>query len=42
MPEKYRQNLIRQISQHAHSEIIECNPKEIGLQELQVLEVKRF
>jgi ring-1,2-phenylacetyl-CoA epoxidase subunit PaaA len=27
MPEKYRQNLIRQISQHAHSEIIGMQPE---------------
>ena len=27
MPEKYRQNLIRQISQHAHSEIIGEQPE---------------
>jgi ring-1,2-phenylacetyl-CoA epoxidase subunit PaaA len=28
MPEKYRQNLIRQISQHAHSEIIGMQPEK--------------
>src|SRR5437016_13764518 len=27
MPEKYRQNLIRQISQHAHSEIVGMLPE---------------
>ena len=27
MPEKYRQNLIRQISQHAHSEVIGMQPE---------------
>ncbi len=27
MPEKYRQHLIRQISQHAHSEIIGMQPE---------------
>jgi ring-1,2-phenylacetyl-CoA epoxidase subunit PaaA len=27
MPEKYRQTLIRQISQHAHSEIIGMQPE---------------
>ena len=27
MPEKYRQNLIRQISQHAHSEVIGEQPE---------------
>ena len=30
MPEKYRQTLIRQISQHAHSEIIGMQPEKIG------------
>ena len=30
MPEKYRQNLIRQISQHAHSEIIGMQPEKTG------------
>ena len=28
MPEKYRQTLIRQISQHAHSEIIGMQPEK--------------
>jgi ring-1,2-phenylacetyl-CoA epoxidase subunit PaaA len=27
MPEKYRQNLVRQISQHAHSEIVGMLPE---------------
>ncbi len=27
MPEKYRQHLIRQISQHAHSEVIGMQPE---------------
>ena len=27
MPEKYRQNLIRQVSQHAHSEIVGMLPE---------------
>ena len=27
MPEKYRQNLIRQMSQHAHSEVIGMQPE---------------
>ena len=27
MPEKYRRNLIRQISQHAHSEVIGEQPE---------------
>ena len=27
MPDKYRQNLIRQISQHAHSEVIGMQPE---------------
>ena len=29
MPEKYRQSLVRQISQHAHSEIIGMQPEGI-------------
>lgn len=35
MPEDYRKNLIRMISQHAHSEIVGMLPEVIGLQELQ-------
>ena len=31
MPEKYRQNLIRQISQHAHSEVIGEQPEKSKL-----------
>ena len=27
MPEKYRKNLIRQISEHAHSEVIGMQPE---------------
>ena len=30
MPEGYRRTLIRQISQHAHSEIVGMLPEEIG------------
>ena len=30
MPEKYRRTLIRQISQHAHSEIVGMQPEAIG------------
>ena len=30
MPDAYRQHLIRQISQHAHSEVSECSRKPIG------------
>ena len=30
MPEDYRKTLIRQISQHAHSEIVGMFPKETG------------
>ena len=30
MPEGYRKNLIRQIGQHAHSEIVGSFPKAIG------------
>lgn len=31
MPDNYRKHLIRQISQHAHSEIEECCLRGIGL-----------
>ena len=30
MPEAYRKTLVRQISQHAHSEIVGMLPEEIG------------
>jgi ring-1,2-phenylacetyl-CoA epoxidase subunit PaaA len=30
MPDAYRKTLVRQISQHAHSEIVGCCPKVIG------------
>ncbi len=30
MPDDYRKTLIRQISQHAHSEIVGMLPKETG------------
>ena len=31
MPDDYRNTLIRQISQHAHSEVVGMLPEEIGL-----------
>ncbi len=40
MPEKYRQNLIRQISQHAHSEVIGEQPEGIWITRAPSLERK--
>jgi len=40
MPDAYRKHLIRQISQHAHSEIIGMQPEGIGLLEPHHLEQK--
>ena len=31
MPDEYRRQLIRMISQHAHSEVVGCCPKGNGL-----------
>ena len=30
IPENYRKTLIRQMSQHAHSELLACFPKQTG------------
>jgi ring-1,2-phenylacetyl-CoA epoxidase subunit PaaA len=40
MPEKYRQNLIRQISQHAHSEVIGEQPEGMWITRAPTLERK--
>ena len=40
MPEKYRQNLIRQISQHAHSEVIGEQPEGVWITRAPSLERK--
>jgi ring-1,2-phenylacetyl-CoA epoxidase subunit PaaA len=40
MPEKYRQNLIRQISQHAHSEVIGEQPEGLWITRAPTLERK--
>ena len=40
MPEKYRQNLIRQISQHAHSEVIVEQPEGMWITRAPTLERK--
>ena len=42
MPEKYRQTLIRQISQHAHSEIIGMQPEKNWLTRAPSLRSKKI
>jgi ring-1,2-phenylacetyl-CoA epoxidase subunit PaaA len=42
MPEKYRQNLIRQISQHAHSEIIGMQPEKNWLTRAPSIRAKKI
>ncbi len=42
MPEKYRQNLIRQISQHAHSEVIGMQPEGNWLTRAPSLRAKKI
>ncbi len=42
MPEAYRKNLIRQISQHAHSEVVGSSLKETGSHALQRWNAKLF
>lgn len=42
MPDGYRKNLIRQISQHAHSEVIGMQPEGIGSRAHQVYVPNKF